>query len=225
MTLSDTSPSYTLRYFNRVGGAEAARLLLSAAGVQWTLVSPEWPAEKEKQPFGRLPVLIEHGPEGNTECTISESGTIERYLARKYGFLPTDLVQAAAQEQLRDQMADVFNAFANRLFSKSAEDTEMNDEKLATLLSRFIKVHVGILQANGNTGYHFGPGLSYADMNIYSFYKNILVNLVEMRSEFGDLVRPKLTPEAAHFVATVEADPLVKDYMSKTESIHKAMAA
>ncbi|KAJ2687083.1 hypothetical protein H4R19_006660, partial [Coemansia spiralis] len=53
------SPSFVLRYFDLAGRAEASRLLLTAANVEWTDEHPEWPAEKANQPFGVLPVLVE----------------------------------------------------------------------------------------------------------------------------------------------------------------------
>ncbi|KAJ2796234.1 hypothetical protein H4R20_005597, partial [Coemansia guatemalensis] len=100
------NPSYTLRYFNFIGLAETSRLLLTAGKANWTEVHPEWPEEKENQPFGRLPVLVEKRADGS-ELVLSESPTIERYLARTFGFLPTDPGQSAIQEQIRDQQSDV----------------------------------------------------------------------------------------------------------------------
>ncbi|KAJ2526334.1 hypothetical protein GGH20_003560, partial [Coemansia sp. RSA 1937] len=50
---------YILRYFDSTGLAESSRILLTAAGVEWTEEHPEWPQEKPNQPHGRMPVLIE----------------------------------------------------------------------------------------------------------------------------------------------------------------------
>ncbi|KAJ2331957.1 hypothetical protein GGH91_006287, partial [Coemansia sp. RSA 2671] len=97
-----STSSFTLRYFNTAGLAETIRLLLTAANVDWTEEHPEWPAEKSNQPFGRLPVLIQKSDDGEADFVISESVTIERYLARTYGFLPADPRKAALQEQIRD---------------------------------------------------------------------------------------------------------------------------
>ncbi|KAJ1956631.1 hypothetical protein GGI12_005259, partial [Dipsacomyces acuminosporus] len=85
------APSYTLRYFNTAGISETIRLLLTAANASWTEEHPEWPQAKDQQPFGRLPVLVETSAEGKVDMVLSESKVIERYLARTYGFLPTDL--------------------------------------------------------------------------------------------------------------------------------------
>ncbi|KAJ2820530.1 hypothetical protein GGI24_004459, partial [Coemansia furcata] len=100
MTADNTTPSFIFRYFNTIGFGETSRLLLTAAKVDWTEEHPEWPQEKPNQPFGRLPVLIERCTDGSPDLVLSESATIERYLARTYGFLPMDPRQAALQEQL-----------------------------------------------------------------------------------------------------------------------------
>ncbi|KAI8321837.1 hypothetical protein GQ54DRAFT_304504 [Martensiomyces pterosporus] len=110
--MAATAPSYVIRYFDTLGLAETSRYLLTAAKVNWTEENPEWPQEKPNQPFGRLPVLVETSPEGGEPFILSESLTIERYLARKYGFLPVDDLKASArQEQIRDQETDVGVAF------------------------------------------------------------------------------------------------------------------
>ncbi|KAJ1780846.1 hypothetical protein LPJ59_007176, partial [Coemansia sp. RSA 2399] len=99
--------SYVFRYFNTPGLGETTRLMLIASGSKWTEENPEWPQEKANQPLGRLPVLVEKYADGSPDFVISESGTIERYLARSFGFFPSDPKKAVLQEQLRDQLADL----------------------------------------------------------------------------------------------------------------------
>ncbi|PIA15229.1 hypothetical protein COEREDRAFT_28716, partial [Coemansia reversa NRRL 1564] len=156
-------PSYTLRYFNMIGRAEACRLLLTAAKVKWTEEHPEWPQEKEKQPFGHLPVLIEKRADGS-ELVLSESSTIERFLARTYGFLPLDPTQSAIQEQIRDEQWDVLNAFIFVIMVHGDEDKKAGMDRFNDLFNRMVKVHMGILNANANKKHLFGDKLSFADI-------------------------------------------------------------
>ncbi|KAJ1952477.1 hypothetical protein GGI12_006234, partial [Dipsacomyces acuminosporus] len=100
--------SYVLRYFDIQGCCETIRLLLTAAKVKWTEEHPDWPLEKANQPYGLLPVLLRKDASGEVDLTISESQVIERYVARKYGLLPSDPEQAAIQEEIRDKYMDVW---------------------------------------------------------------------------------------------------------------------
>ncbi|KAJ2422350.1 hypothetical protein GGF41_003537, partial [Coemansia sp. RSA 2531] len=170
--------SYVFRYFNTIGYGETTRLLLTAAKVEWTEEHPEWPQEKSNQPFGRLPVLIEQSIDGSPDLVLSESTTIERYLARTYGFLPMDPRQAALQEQLRDRQNDVLLTFREYM---SVPDSAKEGvyAKFEGLLDRVISIHTGLLRENGNTGYSFGPSLSYADMAMYTFMKLFFIQIVQ----------------------------------------------
>ncbi|KAJ2158338.1 hypothetical protein GGF46_003839 [Coemansia sp. RSA 552] len=213
------SPSYVLRYFPFLGLAEGARMLLTAANAEWTEENPEWPAEKEKQPFGRLPVLIEKSKDGSPDFIISESPNIERYIARKYGLLPTDLKQVALQEQLRFQMTDVFLSVIALMLAKGEEDKKDKRAKFDELVDRLVKEQTRILKENGNTGRLFGSSLSYADITNYATYKNLIMDLPTRVPVIAGIVAPKLTPELVSFFRTVENDPLVIKRTSATRSL------
>ncbi|KAJ2842515.1 hypothetical protein GGI22_007527, partial [Coemansia erecta] len=161
-SIASAEPTYTLRYFNVVGIIETIRLLLIASKANWTEVHPEWPQEKYNQPFGRMPVLIEKSANGIPDFMLTESRTIERYLARKYGFMPSDLKDAARQEQLRDLQADV-GILSNEVRLGAGDEAQ---KRLIYLIGQLISFHTEVLQENGNTGYFFGDKLSYADMSL-----------------------------------------------------------
>ncbi|KAJ2354187.1 hypothetical protein GGF43_003309, partial [Coemansia sp. RSA 2618] len=184
--MSSGNASYTLRYFDIIGLAESSRILLTAAGVEWTEEHPEWPQEKPNQPHGRLPVLIEKSTDGSPDFVICESSNIERYLARKYGFLPADLKQAALQEQVRDLMSDVKTLFFGSVRCRSEEDKTEFFAKFEDLLETLIKVQSKLLKDNGNTGRHFGDSLSYADIISYGFYMNLMVHLARFKADVAD---------------------------------------
>ncbi|KAJ2815217.1 hypothetical protein FBU31_007006, partial [Coemansia sp. 'formosensis'] len=163
-------PSYTFCYFKVAGFGETSRLLLTAAQIDWIEENPEWPQEKPNQPFGRLPVLIERSADSSPDLVLSESATIERYIARTYGFLPIDPRQAALQEQLRDCLNDVLLAYIASMSVKDDAKAEAQT-KLEGLLDKLIAVHSELLRKNGNNGHLFGSTLSFADIATYAFLR------------------------------------------------------
>ncbi|KAJ2609183.1 hypothetical protein H4S08_004154 [Coemansia sp. RSA 1365] len=225
MTSATNTPSYTLRYFEAIGLGEPIRLLLTAANVEWTEEHPEWPQEKANQPFGRLPVLIEKSTDGSPDFVICESGNICRYLARTYGLLPADLKKAALQEQLRDQMMDVVVAFSTYARSISEEDKKARKDSFEELFEMFIALLTKHIQANGNTGHLFGDSLSYADISIYTFFKNMVIGFVRFLAEIADYTKPKLTPEILKFISTVESDPKLAKIVLKSGDLSAAISA
>ncbi|KAJ1880700.1 hypothetical protein H4R99_004286 [Coemansia sp. RSA 1722] len=208
-------PSYVLRYFWFAGIAEASRLLLTAANVEWTEENPEWPQEKAAQPFGRMPVLIEKGAnKDGSDFVLSESKTIERYLARKYGFIPNDLMQAARQEEIRDQIADVvWEFFTPRLFE--GESRERAVKKFKELFHRMLEVHSRILRENGNNGHFIGHKLSYVDIAGYSFIRTATLGANIIEPELSKYVVDNLTPEFKQLAKAIEAEPLLSAHVSK----------
>ncbi|KAJ2025295.1 hypothetical protein IWW57_003425 [Coemansia sp. S610] len=210
--------SYIFRYFEAISLGETIRLLLTAAKVDWTEECPEWPKEKPNQPFGRLPVLIERSADGSPDFVLSESSTIERYLARTYGFLPMDPRGAAVQEQLRDRQIDMIMSFRGHSTVSDGAKEEAY-AKFEGLLDKMISIHTDILRENGNTGYSFGSKLSYTDMAMYSFMKMFFVQLVQYSEKVPRLFKAKLTPELVKLVTTLEADPLLSAYVSQRGSL------
>ncbi|KAJ1654657.1 hypothetical protein GGF44_003728 [Coemansia sp. RSA 1694] len=210
--------TYTFRYFNTIGFGETSRLLLSAAKVEWVEEHPEWPQEKSKQPFGQLPVLVEHGADGGPDLVLSESGTIERYLALTYGFLPADPSQAALQEQLRDRQMDILLLFRKYM---SVEDGAKEGvyATFEELIGKLVGIQTELLRKNGNTGRSFGTALSYADIATYTFMKLFLIQFVQYSEVVPKLFKAKITPELAKLAVTVETDPLLAAYVSSKDRI------
>ncbi|KAJ1790304.1 hypothetical protein LPJ62_002000 [Coemansia sp. RSA 2167] len=210
---------YILRYFDSTGLAESSRILLTAAGVEWTEEHPEWPQEKPNQPHGRMPVLIEKTTDDSPDFVICESSNIERYLARTYGFLPVDFKQAALQEQVRDLISDVNGLFTSYVYCQNANDRAMLFAKFESLLDTLIETQTTLLKDNGSTGRMFGNSLSYADIVAYGFYINILINAAQFKPDIANLIKPKLTPELVKLISTVEFDPLIEKHKSKDGSL------
>ncbi|KAJ2825547.1 hypothetical protein GGI24_003130, partial [Coemansia furcata] len=200
------------------------RLLLTASNVEWTEEHPEWPQEKPNQPFGRLPVLIQKSDDNEADLVLSESVTIERYLARTYGFLPADPRKAALQEQIRDRLTDILIAF---FVQRSASD-EKKEELLAKfegLLAKQVEVTTQTLRDNGNNGHFFGSELTYVDIASYAFFKYMIVSAKEYQESVSELVKTSLTPELHKLIAVVEADPLLAAQVDKSEKLVSIVSA
>ncbi|KAJ1894534.1 hypothetical protein LPJ71_006946 [Coemansia sp. S17] len=218
MTADSITPSYVLRYFDLIGLAETSRMLLTAAKVEWTEEHPEWPQEKPNQPFGHLPVLVEKsGAEDGSDFILSESGSIERYLARTFKFVPTDLKEIARQEQLRDQQLDIILAFFIQLRMVDEAKKERRGE-FDVMLDKIAEIHTMILRNNGDCGHLFGKELSYADMSAYAFYKLFVIYAVEFDADIRSLVKDKVTPQILNLIRTVESDPLLEEHVAKKGS-------
>ncbi|KAJ2724185.1 hypothetical protein GGI07_002139 [Coemansia sp. Benny D115] len=211
-TSSDTAPAYILRYFEFTGLGEACRMLLTAAKANWVEENPEWPQEKQNQPFGRMPVLIEKATDGGADYVLSESPTIERYLGRVFGFLPADQKIASRQEQIRDQQIDIVVHF----FIKHglAGKDEAANLKFDELLSKMFEVHSRILRENGSNGHFIGDSLSFIDICTYAFFELFLKFLTKFQADITEVVVSRLTPEIAKLLTTVESDPHFEEYLS-----------
>ncbi|KAJ2784341.1 hypothetical protein GGI15_002288 [Coemansia interrupta] len=218
MSSTSNTLSYVIRYFSPNGLAEVSRMMLSAAGVECVLEIPEWPQEKPNQPFGRLPVLIEKNADGEVEMVLSESATIERYIARTYGFVPTGPKQDVYQEQFCDQTRDVVIAFYNRLTAKP-EAQEETISKFDYLLDLYYRVHSEQLRKNGDNGHYFGDKLTYVDFAAYNFFKHMCLQASKHDEAVRSQVLSKITPEFAKLIKTVESDPVFKSYVTENGEV------
>ncbi|KAJ2493295.1 hypothetical protein IWW37_000758 [Coemansia sp. RSA 2050] len=204
---------YVLRYFNIQGLCEALRLLLTASGADWIEETPEWPKEKSNQPLGHLPVLVVSNTDGKDDLVLSETLVIERFIARKYGLLLTDILAAARQEQLREQLHDVWSTHMEYMHSTGDRSAELAT-KFEQDATRLVSVHVAALQCNGNNGHYFGNTLSYVDLAAYAFFKFFSdAGPKSLKAKIG-LLDYKNIPEVSKLMATVEASSSLEPYFT-----------
>ncbi|KAJ1915462.1 hypothetical protein H4219_004313 [Mycoemilia scoparia] len=157
------SPSYELIYFKTTGLAEGSRIILNLAGANWKETNPtDWPSLKPSMPFERIPILIERN-EGSEDFVLSESEVIERYLARKYGFISSDPKLAAKQEQVRAQFSDA-RQLATEVFVRK---NETHRQRLIEQVQLIVRKHEELLEKNGNNGHYFGDSVTYPDIAAY----------------------------------------------------------
>jgi glutathione S-transferase len=100
-------PSTTeLIYFDGAGRAEVTRILLHAAGVDFTdtrIPGKDWPALKPTMPLGSMPVLK------IDDVAYTQSGAQMRYAARLAGFFPTDPLEALVVDEAMECMNELMS--------------------------------------------------------------------------------------------------------------------
>ncbi|KAJ2749697.1 hypothetical protein H4S06_004558 [Coemansia sp. BCRC 34490] len=217
---TSTQPSYVFRYFKVPGYGETSRLLLLASGCKWVEENPEWPQEKPNQPFGRLPVLVEKSEDGSPDFVLSESGTIERYLARRLGFLPSDPKKAALQEQLRDQIADVVGSYLPVAFS----NYEDGKKKFEELLAKLKEVLPSALKNNRSSVDPEGGKITYIDLCVYGMLKS-MINISDAKTpEYSSLFRDLCTPDVTKVIANVHAHPGLQAHVADDKKFFTVLA-
>jgi glutathione S-transferase len=203
--------SLTLGYWDIRGLAQSIRLLLAAAGAEWTdklykagpapyYSMQDWMDVKFTLPldFPNLPYLFDG------DVKISQSIAIQRYLARKYkldGDTEHEKVRIDLLEQqivdYRNQAADVFY---DPGFEASVVPYKEGLVNKVSALSKFLGEH------------HFvsGGGLSHADFLLYEF-------LDVHRLLVPGILSPH--PNLQDFLKRIEELPNVKKYMQSDRFI------
>eukprot|EP00543_Licmophora_paradoxa_P004442 CAMPEP_0202444104 /NCGR_PEP_ID=MMETSP1360-20130828/3247_1 /ASSEMBLY_ACC=CAM_ASM_000848 /TAXON_ID=515479 /ORGANISM="Licmophora paradoxa, Strain CCMP2313" /LENGTH=180 /DNA_ID=CAMNT_0049059999 /DNA_START=120 /DNA_END=662 /DNA_ORIENTATION=+ len=98
--------SYEVMYFALPGRAEAVRVMLHAAGIDFTDTTfgfKEWPTIKPTTPLGSVPVLKIDGKE------YTQSMAMARFAAKKAGFYPEDPLEALKVDEAIDIVAELLS--------------------------------------------------------------------------------------------------------------------
>ncbi|KAJ2804234.1 hypothetical protein H4S07_004276 [Coemansia furcata] len=208
------SAPFTLRYFNAPGQADTARLLLTAAKVEWTEEKPEEGQQGFEEWYGTFPIMAHSTSED--DIGICDFVTIERYLARTYGFLPADPLEAAKQEHIRERLTEVLNAF---VIQCSASDDKKDElvAKFKDMLANTIKLLSMKLDMGTSSGHYFGDALTYADIASYAFFKYMIITAKELQGNVSELIMTKLTPQLDFHLRVIESHPLLVAETSKSE--------
>ncbi|OMH83982.1 Glutathione S-transferase 3 [Zancudomyces culisetae] len=191
--------SFELLYFPiNNGRATITKLMLNVGGAKWKLTTPDWPSAKQTMPYGRLPVLIETCTDGS-KFTLCESKAIERYVAHKFGFLPSDAKEAATAEQYVDNIADSIEAYVAYNF---IEKSDTSKEKLINTVKYLVSKHEPILAANPS-GHYIGNNLSYPDFAIY------LLHSVLKQIGMCDLISDSTAPHMYKLIKKMSENPSI----------------
>lgn len=170
-----------LVYFNGRGLAETSRLILAWNNVEYedfryplkiidwsthTMVKDEFDKDKNEgkltNSLGKVPFLVDNGE------TISQSKSIERYLASKYNMMGTTPTEFAKIDSICEYVRDFKDMYQKVRQLKGNERTNgMNVWFKETLVEK-LEILDNILSDN-DEGYSVGSKSSLADIVLFSF--------------------------------------------------------
>ncbi|KAF9434300.1 hypothetical protein BGZ76_008241 [Entomortierella beljakovae] len=156
--------SFRIFYFPIEGLGQTARDILAFGGAKWESVFPEkWATEKDKTPFGCLPVLFIN--KGGKEVHISEVSVIDSYLANHFGLLGDNLYEESLIKAFHSSSMTLIATFSTSVAWNvpEAQEKAFGYFKMATL-PNWIKTHERHLVDNGSNGHYIGDKLSLADI-------------------------------------------------------------
>lgn len=169
------SVSYKIHYFPGYGRAEAIRMLLSHAGIEYEEVNygfGDMPSLKEsgKLEFGQLPAVERDGK------FYVQSTACLRALGINLGYYPEDPYQAYLVDSAIDSVNDILSAFYKAAFNPSEEAkaglfTEFYGNTLPRYFSAFEK------RLEGNTsGFLVGDKITIADFALAALAYSSFLN-------------------------------------------------
>ncbi|KAJ1663799.1 hypothetical protein IW140_004496 [Coemansia sp. RSA 1813] len=215
-------PSYTLRYFDIPARAEPAKVILLLSGADWKYEPPKWPQDKDAQPVGKLPVLIE-SPTNDSDAdpfVLSETAAIEYYLATTLGFIyqPKDPKIVAHQLELRSHIADMYEAFVHIKYSIK-ETAHKNREAFKSTAGYLVRLHEKALKENGSNGHYFGSTTSLVDIHLFASITTMRTKFSDFDSDMLELLSEENAPEINKVIGTVASEPALAAYVAETKQL------
>nr|QUF59415.1 glutathione S-transferase GSTS11 [Brachionus angularis] len=171
--------NYKLYYFNGRGRAEISRLILAAAGVEYTDVRiDDWPKSRSETPIGQLPYIE------IDDLKLPQSLSIARYLAREYNLAGKTNLESAKADAIVDTCIDLMTGFYQKVFLI----TDLNAKQVA--LDKFLKEDAikglqnleKLVSIYGVDGFSVGNSLCWADL----FIHEITYSLINYQSDILD---------------------------------------
>ncbi|KAJ1967867.1 hypothetical protein IWQ62_001584 [Dispira parvispora] len=200
---------YEVYYFQLTGFGEAARTLLEYGGAEWSDKYPEnWETEKPLTPYGKLPMLIEHGDDGKV-LKIVESDAIYRYLARKFGLYGQDIHEDVQQDTILSQWKEIHSLIL-LIMSGNENVKQYAVGKFKEASQHLFQKHGELLKKNG-TGHYVGNRTTLADIATYTALRSL------KKAGLADENMPH-KEEFDRFEATLASDPKFKRYLDGTEA-------
>jgi prostaglandin-H2 D-isomerase / glutathione transferase len=196
-----------LTYFDmHAGRGEVARIALFIGGVAYEddrIKFQDWPALKDKTPFGGIPVLEVDGQ------IVVQSNGINRFVGKLTGLYPTDPLQAAFCDEAMDAGEEASGPLVATFAikdeaEKKARRQEIADGHLTFFLTRLQRR----LEARG--GEFFADNrLTVADLKVYLWIRHIKSgNLDYIPKDLPDRIAPLLV---SHY-ERVKEHPKIKAY-------------
>ncbi|KAJ2559896.1 hypothetical protein EV175_000130 [Coemansia sp. RSA 1933] len=212
--------SYTLRYFNIPVRGETAKVLLHLSGADWKVETPDWPKDKDAQPVGKLPVLIETPADSSAAkpFVLTETAAIEYYLASKGGYIyqPDDAMHIARQMELRSQIADLCSAFVDWKLGPNEQKTKLK-ENLDSTARYLIRYHEQLLKENGSNGHYFGSEISFVDIVLFAHITALRTAFSGLEADTLELLSEKNAPGINKVVSAVAAESALASFVAETK--------
>jgi glutathione S-transferase len=179
-----------LKYFDARGAAETARIIFAISDEEFTdtryeiapgsFAAPAFVAAKESgeldMNLGRAPLLV------TEEGIVGQSKAIERFLAKKFGLMGSNDIEAAQIDCIAEHCRDVKDAAARKGFSfftkdksdeeKAAAKKEWFETDMPTMLE---KIDKAVALTSTESGYSVSNKNSYADVAIFSLLKDCTI--------------------------------------------------
>jgi len=208
-----------LIYFDVRGVVEVARYMLHMGGAEYedfrypidvsNFAKPEADAAKAAGThdinMGRLPMLDVDGQK------IAQSKSIERFVAKKYGFLGANEVEAAQIDAVCEHVRDIKDAYQKVRGIQGEEEKKAGMEKwFATDLPEWCgKLEKALALTSTTPGVAVGSKVSYADITIYYWLTFFFDNVEGAKAAYSTC------PTIGAVVSTTGALDKVKEWESK----------
>ena len=202
-----------LVYFNARGLAETSRFLLAIAGetytdqrypieiIDWATLNikkDEFDADKQlgvfEKSLNKLPYLEVDGE------VISQSKTIERYLARRFNMMGQNEIQAAQIDAITEYVRD-FKTEYQKTRALTGEEREAGMTKWFT---ETLPAHLQNLDKIVSTTYSVGSSVSLADVTLYTFLTQFFDNVEGARTALNTTTNLKTVVENVESLEKVE---------------------
>jgi len=223
MSVARVPTQYKLIYFNLRALAENSRYLFALSGVEYedyrykevpsndpnnpSPLRPEFIANKEKFPFGQVPVLQIGGESGPM---LAQSRSIERYLAKQFGFFGSSDLEGQYIDSIGEAIRDIRDAYW-----KAKGDAKANVE-VPKFFSETLPKHLGYInrfaQLHSTSPDHttiVGSKISLADVQLFNFLSFFFDDTASVTKALEHY------PTLSQIVAAVGHNPRIAEWVAK----------
>ncbi|XP_033746345.1 glutathione S-transferase-like [Pecten maximus] len=166
---------YKVIYFDSPGRAEATRLALSAAGVDFNdvrLTSEEWQKMKSSSPQGKLPMMEVEFANGK-KTTFCQSGAMIRFVARENDLYGSTNEESTMVDVVMGTLDDFFTELIKFFFEK--DETKKAEQKVnlgKTVIPTFVKYFEDVKK---DKDWMVGTKMTVADIAVFSLFDQLSV--------------------------------------------------
>lgn len=171
----------SLYYFDGKGRAETTRLILTAAGKDFTDIrfsAEQWPEYKGMSPFGQCPFIKVD------DKIYGESLAINAFVAKEFGFYGKTNLESLEIDQVTQLVEDLTIFCVDVLHMENGEEKNKAIEKTKIDQSpKFLNFFEKLLKENG-TGYFVGNRLTLADIAVFDVITGMLEGYVDVNDSY-----------------------------------------